>query len=149
MIAFTFAGQPAAYGSGNYRSTRKATYQHALQQAFRAAYPALVLQSGDLSGIVLYFTKRRNDYVDPDADNISKPVWDSLTGHVYSDDRQIRLRTSGVVDLGRLSLTELSVETLPTAILTDLENFVLTDGLRHLLYIHVAPLRADQYHFQL
>ena len=87
--------------------------------------------------------------MDPDADNISKPVWDSLTGYAYSNDRQIRLRTSGVVNLGELSLTELAVETLPSAILTDLENFVLADELRHLLYIHVAPLRADQYCFQL
>ena len=149
MIAFAFAGQPAAYGSGNYRSARKAAYQQAYQQAFLVAHPAAMLQSGDLYGIVLYFTKRRNDYVDPDADNISKPVWDSLTGYAYSNDRQIRLRTSGVVNLGELSLTELAVETLPSAILTDLENFVLADELRHLLYIHVAPLRADQYCFQL
>lgn len=149
MIAFTFAGQPAAYGSGNYRKTRKSAYQHAIQTSFLAAHPASVRLIGDLYGIVLYFTKRRNDFVDPDADNISKPVWDSLTGYAYDDDRQIRWRASGVIDLGLVSLTELELEPLPTAILTELENFVLADGLRHLLYVHVGALQPHHYRFHL
>lgn len=47
-----------------------------------------------------WFVRGYNHHRHPDADNISKPIWDGLgKGGAYGDDRQIRLRIAAVVDL--------------------------------------------------
>ena len=49
----------------------------------------------------MYWSVRGYSHVHhPDADNISKPIWDALgKGGAYRDDRQVRLRIAAVVDL--------------------------------------------------
>jgi hypothetical protein len=49
---------------------------------------------------VYWFVRGYSHVHHPDADNISKPIWDALgKGGAFRDDKQVRLRIAAVVDL--------------------------------------------------
>lgn len=58
----------------------------------------------------------------PDADNISKPVWDALRGVAYHDDKQIRRRSSGIIELPPGTLTQFNFTDWPSALVTAVEQ---------------------------
>jgi hypothetical protein len=53
--------------------------------------------------VVYWFTRGYDPDREPDADNMSKKVWDDdgLQGRAYRDDSQVRLRIAAIVDIGR------------------------------------------------
>jgi Holliday junction resolvase RusA-like endonuclease len=78
-------------------------------------------RDGLLYGVVYWFTRR---YVSnhPDADNMSKKIWDKeveLGGLAFGDDRQVRLRIAAVFHFGQPRdadvLAEVDVLNLPNA----------------------------------
>lgn len=78
-------------------------------------------RDGLLYGIVYWFTRRYFSN-HPDADNLSKKVWDEevgLGGLAFGDDKQVRLRIAAVFHFGQPSdadaLAEVDVLNLPDA----------------------------------
>ena len=109
---------PSVNGSGKHR-TRFAAM-------LRLACPAGTPAPGLLSGVVCWFVRGYNPNTDPDADNISKAVWDDLGGiGLYGDDRQIRVRVAAIVDLfnpGGLALSQVDLRGLPRSIIESLDR---------------------------
>lgn len=73
-----------------------------------------------------------------DADNISKPVWDSLSEVAYSDDKQIKIRSAVAIDLGKLSIMDFDQDNLSTEDVYDLTEGILDND--HTLYIQVGRI---------
>jgi len=127
MICFLAAAVPV---SVNARS--KSKYKQALVTALTRTHPTPPTLTGRLYGFAYYFHKQKTQL---DADNLSKPIWDALNGHLYSDDKQIGIRYSGIFNLGGdisvLELTNMRADVLRTFL-----SMIQKED--HVLYIEVG-----------
>ncbi len=113
--------KPLSYKSSYKRDDSKGRkYKEDVQRAFTDQYRKLTKLTDDLYGIVYCFYKIYHEGTDADADNISKPIWDCLTGLIYDDDKQIKLRLAGCYDLSKNQFADLNVTSLAPELLTDL-----------------------------
>jgi len=139
--------KPASYNSWRKKSrTSKATYTEKLRVAFEERYPELKTTplTGDLYGIVYYFHRKEVHLEQTvDADNLSKPIWDSLGKFLYKDDRQIKLCFAGCIDLTKYNLNELEMEALPKEFIKTISNEPNT------LYIECGNLELNLFKFKL
>lgn len=115
-----------------------------MTHAFHLAYPDAVRFTADCYGVVYYFTRR---YTQLDADNISKAVWDALKSVVYDDDRVVRLRIAGIVDLRSPDMMGFDLTKMPGKVAEKL--LAMVGQVDHLLYIEVGALRAEMFRFAL
>jgi hypothetical protein len=98
-----------------------------------AASAGWQMQSGLLRGAVYWFIWGYDQYRHPDADNLSKRVWDRLQGFAYEDDKQVRVRTAAVIDLvetkpesGSIALDQIDVSRLPQIVVEALDRLLDT-----------------------
>lgn len=117
-----------------------------LRQRFQEIYPAQAPIENLLSGDIIWLTSRYDPGKHPDADNISKPIWDALTGLAYEDDKQIRRRSSGIIELSPGTLTELDFTSWPPTLVAAVEQVSVQPGFQ-LLTISLCPLQFA--HFQI
>jgi hypothetical protein len=102
------------------------------------------LVSEQLYGLVYYLHAKPTDL---DADNLSKPIWDALEGLVYEDDKIIRHRRSGVIDLRTKDLRAFDLSALPDNVASALMSAVGSE--EHILYVEYGSLRDDMFAFGL
>lgn len=101
-----------------------------LQAAYRAEGGPRF--TGLLYGRVYWFIAGYQPALHPDADNLSKKIWDALglQGIAFADDAQVRLRTAAVVDVlpaeDGLAATELLISAMPGKVAEALD--ALLDG---------------------
>lgn len=118
---------------------------------------------GLLYGVVCWFTLGYRPSTDPDADNISKGVWDVLSDPTprtrteqtrlgaFTDDKQVRLRVASIFDLrlgeaGAPNLDELDLTSVPVSIVEKIRQVAGGEGaFRHLTYIRFGKLNAAAY----
>ena len=127
MICFLAPAVPVSVNA-----KRKPKYKEALVAALTRAHPTPPKLQGKLYGFAYYFHKPKTQM---DADNLSKPIWDALNGHLYSDDKQIGIRYSGIFNLGGdisvLELTNMRADVLRTFL-----SMIQKED--HVLYIEVG-----------
>ena len=106
---------PTKAKSSQSKGRKRTSYQNDLQEFvwnhFRTLYPSAPSLPYDrmnktghsIVGLVYYFPV---DYTElyqtddlTDSDNINKPVWDALQGHLYRDDKIVSIRIAGVLGL--------------------------------------------------
>ncbi len=98
----------------------------------------------ELYGLVYYFYKRNTG---ADADNISKPLWDSLKGILFNDDRQIKLRIGGNIDISSGNIGIIDFSNLRGEITAELlEAFETKD---HIVYVECGLLNNLMFKFNL
>src|ERR1035441_6326077 len=95
-----------------------------------------------LYGIVYYFHKRPTNQ---DADNLSKPVWDSLQSILYRDDISIKLRIAGTFDTSQKDFQKLDVTGLPPDVIDDLTSAISSED--HVVYVECGRMRNDLFRF--
>ena len=116
---------------------------------------------GLLTGIVFWFVSDYDLARDPDADNISKPVWDILCRRkpgdapdrprlgLYDDDRQVRLRTAAILDVTHdgLNARDIDFSDLPPHIVSQIDGLIADESgrRRSLVVVQVRPLRLDDF----
>ncbi len=143
MHSFILKQRPNSYNSNI--KAKKTNYTLAIQNAFRKFYPIPSINSEEeLYGTIYYFYKKD---LGLDADNISKPVWDGLTGFLYTDDKQIRLRIAGCFDLSKNDLTALNVSGLAGNILIELLDALEKE--EHVVYIECGVFHNSLFKFNL
>jgi Holliday junction resolvase RusA-like endonuclease len=125
------------------QAKRSEQYKERVLEACQKYCPTPENLEGPLYGIVYYFHRKPNEL---DADNLSKPIWDALEGHLYDDDRVIQLRTSGVRDL-REGIEILDVTEMPEPVAGD---FIEALGEKdYLLYVELGALAPEMFTFAL
>ena len=82
-----------------------------------------------------------------DADNLSKPVWDHLSGLVYDDDEQIKVRTAGSFDLEQQDIDLLDFTGLSGNFITDLLDSFDNDD--HIVYIEIGKFNESLFRFNI
>lgn len=118
---------------------------------------------GWLYGIVIWFVRGYRPGNDPDADNISKGVWDMLSALKQSDapsrqrlgasndDKQVRRRVAGIFDLAPAegdapSLEQLNLTDVPPDVVQRLRDMVAgIADCRSLTYIRFGALQGSMY----
>jgi Holliday junction resolvase RusA-like endonuclease len=137
--------QPKSYNSWNSATrVKKEKYKLDIENAFKKFYPTHAKLTEDLYGIVYYFHKNKSG---TDADNISKPIWDCLSGFLYDDDIQIKLRTAGVIDISNGDLNVVDFTNISGEMILELiDAFETTDNFA---YIECGLLHKSMYKFNL
>lgn len=119
-------------------------YKEKIASTFRANFPSSQLMEGNLYGITYYLHKQSSQM---DADNISKPIWDSLESHAYENDGNIKLRTAGIIDLNSDDFIDFEITNVSDTVL---ENFIdALDNNDHIIYIEIGSLKPDLFKFNL
>jgi len=138
--------QPPSINSFNRQKRTRLTSE--LQTAFETFQDdAAAVLSGDLYGIIYYFHREVKKGNQVDADNISKPVWDSLKNVIYTDDAQIKLRIAGTYDLTENYYENLNVKNLSQDIRKAFNEAFVKEA--HILYIECGKLEDKMYQFNL
>jgi hypothetical protein len=126
MLAFLCNFMPRSVNA-----EKKEAYYAGLVSAFRNYHAQATISNETLYGFVYYFHKVKTPL---DADNLSKPIWDALIGSAFTDDSQIRFRSSGLFDLSTEEIDELDLTAMPDYVFNDFLEMI--DGNdRHILYV--------------
>lgn len=142
MNNFILKSRPLSYNSCS--GTKKTNYKNALQSSFATYNPTHIILNDDLYAIVYYFF---NKNLNLDADNLSKPVWDCLTGFVFADDKQIKIRTAGSFDLTNGDYNVIDFSGLKGSLVTDLLDAF--DNEDHVVYVECGKYDATMFKFNL
>jgi hypothetical protein len=137
VIALVWTGRPLSYGSRG-----RAKYQERLRSAYIEKFGKDYPKGQTLYGVVYYLKKTLNTL---DADNLSKPVWDALSGAAYGDDSEIRLRHAGIVDMRNFNIDEFDLTHVPDDVSDHLIDAVGREP--HVIYIELGPLAIDMFRF--
>ncbi len=133
MYNFILASQPKSYNA-----RKSDAYQSRIKAAFQTAYPVHHLINHDLYGLVYHFYKVD---IGIDADNISKLVWDSLTGVAFVDDSRVKLRMAGSFDLSSTDLVMLDFSGLTKETIDSLLEAIESED--HVLYIECGEFSMN------
>lgn len=145
MFNFIVKRKPKSFNSWRGASdTKKLGYKRALESSFQQVYPTHTILTYDLYGILYYFFKRDFNH---DADNLSKPIWDCLTGFIFMDDKQIRIRIAGTFNLSKDDFSILDFSGLEGKMVADLTEAFDTED--HILYIECGHLNSSHYKFNI
>lgn len=148
------AGQPTIFLRPGRPASANKSVPEKYRNDLRAAYLKAggVLRHGLVYGSVFWFVRRYDPAIHPDADNISKPVWDALEGVAYDNDKSVRLRWAGIVDLGGapgdISFQSLDLTDLPPGVLVDLSTLVIA-GRDDFLYVELGAASAAMLAFNM
>jgi Holliday junction resolvase RusA-like endonuclease len=102
--------------------------------------------SGSLQAKVFYI-HRVPDY--KDADNISKPLWDSLNGHAYVDDEQIKYLETLKINVTTRDIFQLDITDIDIFDLQVLLDFLDNTGgsKERILYVNVSDYESNKVRF--
>lgn len=144
MINLILKRAPKAYqGSKTFKSKlSKENYINDLKTSINEFNIDWSLMTEELYGIVYYFRKKDTG---TDADNISKPIWDCLNGFLYRDDKQVKLRTAGIIDVSE-ELNAVDFSDLRGEIVAEIiDSF---DSVDHFVYIECGLLDKTMFKFK-
>lgn len=144
MHSFILKRQPKSHNKWKRSSTKGQSYVNNIRSAFSEFYENFTEQSGELYGIAYYF---HNKITNTDADNISKPIWDSLSEFLYQDDKQVKLRIAGCFDLRKKDFEILDVSGVPGSVIAAFVEAIQNED--HIVYVECGSLNDNMYKFNL
>jgi Holliday junction resolvase RusA-like endonuclease len=133
MFAFTSTRKPRSV-----QAKHSEAFKSGLADDCRLRFPNPEKLSESLYGIVYYFHKVPTEL---DADNLSKPIWDSLEGLLYRDDKIIKLRYSGIYDLRNSALEVLDITKIPEFVFDEFIDRVSSEP--HILIYRARKVRLQ------
>ena len=113
-FSFVVFQKPYSYNSQSTRKKNKMRAEFSFE--LQKKYKSLKILENNLYGLVYYIRPQVNTL---DADNISKPIWDALTGVTYDDDRKIVHRRATIIEADDFST--LSIDSITS---TDLKRIL-------------------------
>lgn len=158
-VVFTCERKPPS--TNNSVGKSRGDFGAELERQFQAA--GRPRMEGLLYGVIYWFVRGYRPDIYPDADNISKPVWDMLSARgadppasgvrlgVYGDDKQVRLRVAGIVDLPPKSGPDapeaepIFLPPLPKMAAERLDDFIEGGRSQHFVYVECGPLRPSMF----
>ena len=144
MNSFIIKRQPYTFNSWKGASTaKKNSYKSIIRNAFRLFNTDIILTE-ELYGTVYHFF---NKNVNIDADNLSNPLWDCLTGFLFNDDGQVKIRIAGSFDLSKNDFNVLNFSGLSGEIITELLEAFDTED--HIVYIECGLLNYSMFKFNI
>ena len=139
MLAFVCLEKPRSH-----QAESRSRYQDHLRSWYINALDGQGYDGQDLYGLVYYL---KNSAHDLDADNLSKPVWDALSGLAYVDDRVIQYRQAGIIDMGQFDIGMFDLSSVSDEVAERLIEVVGTE--EHVLYVEFGPLNMEMFDFGL
>jgi hypothetical protein len=144
MYSILVEGKPPSQQT---KGKGKQSFRNRIREKFHQYNPKNSIANEDLYGVVIYFQQARKDSIEPDADNISKPVWDALIGECYEDDKMIRVRYAGVFTLSPNTAQELALDDIDETVIDDF--YELLNTRKSFVYIHAGVLQSTHYKMKL
>jgi hypothetical protein len=150
---FSFIAENVTPLSQNNRSSILLTrLRNVLTTAHNVKYPSnplpkVPLINDEYLQAKVFYIHKVPDY--KDADNISKPLWDSLNNHAYVDDKQIKYIETLKINLNTRDLVELNTENMDNHDFEKLVDFVfdITGTKERILYINVSDYESKNVRF--
>lgn len=117
-------------------------YKNGVVSGFKQYYPTHSQLNENLYAISYYFHRQPTQL---DADNMSKPIWDALNSIVYEDDKSIKLRISGLVNMSNTTeISAIDITKMPDNILGDLLGMLGVE--EHIVYIEIGRLNYSEHY---
>lgn len=133
MYSFVVCARPRSYNA-----KKKSHYEQRILTAFSERYPDHELIETDLYGLVYHFYRNN---IDIDADNLSKPIWDTLQNVVFGNDTQVKMRVAGSFSLETNDFAILDLSGLDQDMASILLNAIETED--HVLYVECGTFTVD------
>ncbi|MCQ2076363.1 MAG: RusA family crossover junction endodeoxyribonuclease [Bacteroidaceae bacterium] len=130
-FAFVYVGRPESYNADN---KKKEIYKKHIASTYERKWDGMI-SDGELYACVYYFYR---DDVGLDTDNISKPIWDALNLHGYTDDKQIKIRCAASYNLLEHGTLNFDQTSFPNDLWYDL-LYSITEN-NHTLLIQVGKI---------
>lgn len=148
---FSFVAENVTPVSQNNRSTalinrlrKDLTHWHNLKYSNpNEILPKIPRIQDDLEAKVFYI---HDVYDKKDADNISKPLWDSLNNHAYVDDKQIKYLETLKIHKNTRDILELDLTNVDSEDFTRILDFVLNpvNTVKRILYVCVSDFESKK-----
>lgn len=126
--------------------TRIKWLRNLIQRELRANGIAPVKLKGNLHGIVYCFQKNRYK---TDADNISKPLWDSLNKVLYKDDYAIKLRYAGIAHGMVPGTIGVPRANMNVSDVNRIDSFIKSSTNEYMLYIELGTLQEKMFKYDI
>lgn len=144
MTCFIIHRRPKSFNGWKISDSKSQKYLRVIIESFAGFHPKHEKLTGELYGTVYYFYRNVHPDSRQDADNISKPLWDCLRDVMYLDDKQVRLRIAGIVDLSKDDISQWS---LPPAMIKHF-NYAI-DNHDHFIYVECGTVHNTMFRFNL
>lgn len=142
MRNFFIKRKPNSYNSN--KGSKRIKYKQILKEALETYYPIYDISSDKMYGLVYYFYKEDLDY---DTDNISKPIWDSLAGELFADDKQIVYRTASSYNLLEEDFNVIDISGLDADKAVNLIEAI--DNENHIIYVECGKFTPSMIKFNI
>jgi hypothetical protein len=142
MLNFIHIGKPNSYNSNI--GKKKMRYKSYIETSLKTYNPSYTMMSGDIYATIYYFFNKNKNL---DTDNISKPILDSLCGVLFTDDRQVRVRTAGSFDLTVGGFNMIDFSGLDGKIVADLVDAFINE--EHIMYIECGTFNHSMFKFNI
>jgi Holliday junction resolvase RusA-like endonuclease len=142
MQNFILKNKPYSYNSWD--AAKKAKYKKSIVASFEKYNLVPTILSGELYATIYYFF---NENKRLDADNISKPLLDCLSGFLYNDDQQIKIRIAGSFNLTTGDYNLIDLSGLQGNLLTDLLEAFENEA--HIIYVECGIFNPSMYKFNI
>ena len=116
----------------------------AIEHCLRLYNPAYSVYADELYVTLYYFFKTD---LSLDTDNLSKPVWDCLSGVLFNDDKQIKMRVVGSFNLSKGDYSIIDFSGLKSEIMSEL--FDAFENEDHVVYIECGKFDPSMYRFNM
>jgi CTP:phosphocholine cytidylyltransferase-like protein len=146
---FSFVAENVTPLSQNNRSSAKlARLRNDLMNAHNLKYghETMIQHSGNLEAKVFYL---HSVFDFKDADNISKPLWDSLNNYAYVDDKQIKYLETLKIQIDKNNhgdILELDLTNIDNDDLSKVVDFMLNPAspTKRILYVCVSDFESKK-----
>jgi hypothetical protein len=143
MHSFILKTRPFSFNSWD--AIKKGNYTSNITAAVSNYCSGNYVHSRDpLYGIIYYFYQKE---LNLDADNISKPMWDSLKSILIQDDKMVKIRIAGLFNLATEDYNTLDITHSDFRIFSDLIDAL--DVEQHIIYVEVGLLKKFMFKFDL
>ena len=132
--------KPKSYNSSNKRGYMQGLRECASDQL--DGQESLVHSNKNLYSRIYYFHRRKSDI---DADNLSKPILDSLKDIIIRDDSQIIWRSAVKIDLS--DSVSISNEEIPEKWYTNLIEVIGDEDIENILFIEIGEIEELEVFF--
>lgn len=114
--------KPLSHNKRGSNESYKKEFRDEFIEKYASLYEGLPITKDRLQSCIIYIHQLKPGNI-PDVDNLSKPIVDTFTGIIYSDDRQIIKRSAIILELKDFDFITIDATNIPLEVYDDFTTY--------------------------